>query len=286
MEWLLFAFAAAVFTTLMRVLIKVSKSSDNETILFSKYFYALFPVLILLLIVGWQSVPREFYYWISIAVVFEVLAMTSMIFSLKHSAFSRSLPMISFAPIFALFTAYLFLGEMVSLQGFIGIFIIVAGVYYLSYGDHKGLMGPFKSLYYEKGPKYMLLTAFLFGFLSVFWKKSLLLGGVNMTIILGTILPTILVLGFFLVRGELVEVLPNRKDFWKLFFIGIFAFGTIYSVLLGFEVGFISYVSGIKKFSILFGVIIGAVFFRERHAFRHIIASLIMVLGAVLVVLG
>ncbi|MFB6246357.1 MAG: DMT family transporter [Candidatus Pacearchaeota archaeon] len=286
MQWLWLALGAAFFSALARVLIKVTRSSDNETIVFSRYFYALIPALIFLIIAGWQTVPQEFYKWVGLAALFDVGAIAFMTLSVNNGPFSRSLPMLSFTPIFVLLTGFLFLGEKPSVLGALGILVIVAGAYWLSYGDHQGILGPFKALYYEKGPRYMLFTALLFSFLGVFWKKAVLIGGLPMAISLGTFVPTILVAGFFAFRGQLREMVPDRQDFWKLALIGISTFGIMFFVLSAFETGFVSYVISIKRFSIILGVVAGAVFFNEKKPFRHIVGSLIMVGGAVLISLS
>ena len=77
------------------------------------------------------AVPLHFYALVAILIILELGAMYLYILSIQHSPLHLTLPYMAFTPVFNIATGYIFLNEVVSLHGILGIFLVVLTLPYL-----------------------------------------------------------------------------------------------------------------------------------------------------------
>jgi drug/metabolite transporter (DMT)-like permease len=182
-------------------------------------------------------------------------------------------------------TGAVILGEVPNRLGVLGILITCIGGYVLNLDMGRfNFKDPFLAIIREKGSWLMLIVAFIFSFAAVVGKKGILHSSplfftisffvaFNLTIIFG-------LLAVGKIQIKTYTVAPGK---------GIIA-GTLlflHAVSHGFAISLTkaAYMISIKRLSILFGVIFGAVFFQERNIGIRLAGATLMLSGAALIIL-
>jgi uncharacterized membrane protein len=168
MGWLLYAFLTAICEAAKDIFSKIGLKTNNVYIV--AWAYRLYSLPFLLPLFFFIDFPQlSLKYWMALFVGGSLNVLTSILYmkAIKHADLSVSVPLVSFTPLFLLFTSPLIVGEFPSQVGALGIVAIVLGSYLLNYNQkRKGLWAPFKALVSEKGPRYMLLVAFIWSITS------------------------------------------------------------------------------------------------------------------------
>ncbi|MEZ4754071.1 MAG: EamA family transporter [Bdellovibrionota bacterium] len=204
--------------------------------------------------------------------------------ALKASDISITVPMMSFVPFFLIFTSPFFVNETPSVNGVLGILLIVVGAYILQISKKsEGFFAPFKHLLSEKGPQYMLLVAFIYSITSNFEKLGVLetypvfwVGTVALirSVILGTC---------YISERVKDQITLDRNLFIGSVAAGIFHFFTLTFQMSAFETGPVSYVIAIKRFSMVLTAIYACWILKEGDFKERISGTLIMFIGLVVV---
>lgn len=234
-------------------------------------------------------VPLAFWGWIAALVPLELLAMWLYVVAIRDSALSNSLPYLAFTPVLTTVTGLLVLGERVSLQGFVGILLVVMGAYLLNIehargGGLRAWLAPFPAILHERGSRLMLGVAALYSLTSVMAKGALEYVppetfGPFYWCILGL---TALVV-FSAARPGMARLLWRRPG-WHLvigLLMGIMVI-THFMALARVEV---AYMIAVKRTSLLFGIIYGALLFREKGLGRNLLAGVLMCLGVAVIII-
>ena len=193
--------------------------------------------------------------------------------------------MISFTPLFLLGTSPLMIEEFPSSWGLIGVVLIVIGSYVLNIHeyDHGDYLAPLKSIFKNKGTILMLSVAFIWSFTSNFDK----MGVINSSPLFWTVM-----IHVFLTTSLLPIMIYKSPNCWNIIknkTKEIAPLGIINALKLSFqmialELVIVPYVVSIKRMSILFSVLIGYFFFKEKHIKKRIIGASIMLAGAVFII--
>ena len=102
------------------------------------------------------EVSLKFFIVAAINAVIWLIAMFLLIKVLQKSNLSTSIPMLSFTPVFLLFTSYLLLKEFPDFSGLLGMIIVVIGSWVLNISSLKyGFFEPFKAIFKNKGVFYI-----------------------------------------------------------------------------------------------------------------------------------
>ena len=164
MQWIIFSFLTALFESLKDVLGKKSLEKCNEYIVaWALRLFAL-PFLLPLLLFTKEIVLGS-RFWIALLAGGTLNLITTVLYmkALKASDLSVTVPMVTFTPLFLLLTSPIIVGEFPPLVGILGILLIVFGSYLLHLKEkQKGILAPFKAIITEKGPRLMLVVAFVF----------------------------------------------------------------------------------------------------------------------------
>ena len=177
------------------------------------------------------------------------------------------------------------LGEFPNLQGLAGIFIVVIGSYILNISSIKsGFFKPFKSVFDKKG-FHMLVVAFLFSITASLVKIGIQLSNPAYFIFMHYLFASvILVILFF---NKFKENKNQIKANFKYFLVvGIaVAFSELFTAT-ALKFAIVPYVISLKRSSIIFSVLFGFFYFREKNFKSAIIGSAIMFIGAILITLS
>lgn len=156
---------------------------------------------------------------------------------------------------------------------------IVTGAYTLNLrAVRKSLLYPIKSVFREEGSYLMLIVAFIYSITSNFGKM-----GVNYSS------PTFFAASYFTLLAVLYLIpLSRRSSFRAIFRKELFIIGILSSIMITFHMMaikliYVSYMISIKRSSLLFGIIFGALFFNEKGFRERIIGGLLMLAGILII---
>ncbi|MFW6044597.1 MAG: EamA family transporter [Planctomycetota bacterium] len=287
--WIVYALSAAVSSAVSRSFIKqAGQTASSRSIVFCRSFFGAVLAWILLLAVGVPSVESGFFLSVLAACVFDVTAILCMSRALRSGDMARSVPLLSFTPVFLLLTGQLIVGETPGLQGVLGVAVIVTGSYFLNLRPRRrSMLEPIKLLLSSNSARLMLLCALLFAFTGPFFKQAIHRSDpfftMAMSLSISTLMMTLIQWG---TGGSIMKILPDASSWKPLLGVGITVFFVALCVNLALEAGLVSYVISLKRLSILMNIAIGALFFDEEDLLQNLFAGSIMVAGAALITLS
>ncbi len=292
MIYLFLAILAGFFIALSDALNKKYFSSEGFPSMLVARLLGTFPFLFPIFIYLTFFEDTLFYFSLelafttSILLILEIIANFLYMKGIQISPLSLSLPFLSFTPVFIILTGYLILEERISSLGVIGIFLIVFGSYTINLPTLKeGFTAPIKAIIKERGSFLLLQVALIYSLTSVLGKKGLLLTdplwfASFMFSVLGIIITIIVKLLYSINISKLI------KNHFKPFL----AVGLTHALMCIFQMIALSgietaYAIALKRSSILFAVMLGYLFFKEKYFLIRISASAIMFLGILFITL-
>ena len=243
----------------------------------------------LLLVIPIPHLPAPFWGWLLGLVPLEIFAMFLYVRAIRKSPLSNTLPYLAFTPVFTVVTGFLLLGEKISLIGFTGIFLVVGGAYLLNF-DHvltcsrRVLLAPFQAIMREQGSRLMLVVALIYSATSVMGKGALqyvppsFFGAFYFTL-LGIITIAI----FSVQQPQIFRVMWRRPVSHAV--VGLMMALMVVTHFLAIKEIEVSYMIAVKRTSLLFGILYGALLFSERHLTQHLAAGALMLAGVFLIVI-
>ena len=286
MQWIIYSFLTALFESLKDVLGKKSLEKCNEYIV--AYALRLFALPFLLpLLFFTKEIVLGSGFWIALLTGGTLNLITTVLYmkAIKASDLSVTVPMVTFTPLFLLLTSPIIVGEFPPLKGILGILLIVFGSYLLHLKEkHKGILAPFKAIITEKGPRLMLVVAFIWSVTSNIDKvgirnSSVVLWAVAIHIF---IVITMVPLVWFTSRSSIHQFVKQRNMLIPLGFIDALKY---FFQLAALQFTLVAYVISIKRTSAILCVIFGALIFKEKGIKERLTGSVIMVAGVLLITL-
>ncbi len=279
-----FSLATADAVTKKRLGAYTARELTLIRFVFPGFFLA--PILFLL---PFPDLPAPFWGWLSALIPLEILAMVLYMRAIRDSPLSLTLPYLAFTPVFTIITGFLFLGEKISLSGFLGILLVVAGAYLLNFEralthPRRILLAPFQAIIREPGSRLMLVVAIIYSATSVMGKGAMqyvpasFFGAFYLSL-----LGVITVVIFTARQPKLISVLWRHP--WTHLFIGFMMALMIVTHFLAIQQIEVSYMIAVKRTSLLFGIVYGALLFSEKGLLQHFSAGVIMVFGVVIIAL-
>lgn len=232
---------------------------------------------------SYPPLSSEFWWWIAGLVPLELLAMLLYSLAIRDSALYLTLPYLAFTPVINVITGNLILGESVSSDKLIGILLVVCGAYLLNSKRHaithpKHLLLPLKAIVSEKGSRLMLIAAVVYSFTSVLSKGAMqyvepkYFGAFYFSVIgLTGLLITLLV------KPKSIAVVYHRPI--STLAVALFMTVMVVSHFLAIALVEVAYMITVKRTSLLFGMILGALMFSEKGLAQHFVAGALMVIG-------
>ena len=284
MTWFVLALLTAFFESLKDVVGKKSVLTIDATVVaWAMRFFSL-PFLLPLLI--FTEIPLlTFQFWIALVVSGSLNVVTAVLYmkALHASDLSLTVPMLTFTPLFMLLTSPIILGEFPGITGVIGIILIVIGSYLLNIGEmHRGFLAPFCALAKEKGPRFMLIVAFIWSISANFDK----VGVQNSTPLFWSITVSVFITiaMFPFVYSKLIRTGPRSIVSSRyLISMGLFVALSLICQMTAVSLTLVAYVIAIKRTSALMGVLWGHLIFKERGVRERVIGAFAMVTGVVVI---
>lgn len=289
MSWMYFALLAALSESLKDLLSKQGLRSVSPQL--AALAAGATPIPILLSIVLFtDSVPLlgPRYGWaLLIGGTLNILALFQFMRALQSSDLSLAIPFVSFTPLFLLITSPFLVGDIPTTQDIVGIFCIVGGAYVLHIQSiHHGLLAPLFAIFREPGPRRMLSVAFIYSLTSNFDK----IGVQNSSPLFWSLsISSVMTIGFvFLLRflpGKNIAV-PRPTTLGILLLVGLFQTIGLLVHNTALSLGPVPSVIAIKRSSILFAVMWGYIFLKEKYVGERFIGAVLMMIGVVVLGFG
>ncbi|MGC9313378.1 MAG: EamA family transporter [Sediminispirochaetaceae bacterium] len=287
MTWFIFAALTALSESSKDLFSKIGLSRMNEYLVSWVLMTFSIPLLTVALILsGIPEIGPHYLIALFVHGTLNTLAIILYMRAIKSSELSITVPMVAFSPLFLLITSPIIVGEFPSTAGLIGVVLIVAGSYLLHLNQlSRGVLMPFKALFEQPGPRYMMLVAFLWSITAnfdkigvrnsspMFWSFSL---AVFMSL---AMLPVAL-----LTNRNLFSTI--RKNLRCLIPIGFFQGCALLFQMLAVQLTLVAYVVAIKRTSTALSVIWGAIFLKEKNIKEKLLGVGIMLAGVTLIVLN
>ncbi len=204
--------------------------------------------------------------------------------ALKLADVSQVTPLLNVSPVFTLLFSALWLGEMPTWRGALGVALVLAGAYWLNRPASVGWLVPLKALAFTPANVLILLAGLFWAITPVLEKTAI--EHTNppsprwVAFVISTLLATMLTLAVA-GRGGNVRKLAFHRWQWLLA-------GAIAGIapMLGYtalSLRLVGYVTTLFKLSTVMTVTWSYVFLQERAAVSRAPAAVTMVLGAVLI---
>ncbi len=289
MQWMFFGFLAALSESLRDLCSKhgLHQISPLSAALAASAIPIPFLLIILLIGDGIPAIGSSYVLALVTGGTLNILALWQFMRALQASDLSLTIPFISFTPIFLLFTSPLLVGDVTNTHGIAGILCIVGGGYLLQIqASDQRWWAPIKALTTQPGPRRMLLVALIYSLTSNFDK----IGVQNSSPIFWSLsLTSVMAMGFALLvvfSSQQLKTIPNNKTVLSLFLIGFFQAASLIFHNTALSLGPVPSIIAIKRTSILFTVIWGILFLKERQGKERLAGAVLMVLGIGLLGLG
>lgn len=292
MIWSLFALTGAVAQAAYSTGVKVLLPRISQYFIAGCSFLVASCVLgILSSLAGVPELSSGFLSAVAVTVAINILATILSYQALSTSDLSLCLPMLAFTPVFLVLTSFVILGEVPSVVGMCGIFLVATGSFLLASGEPPtSFLAPLVTLLRNAGVRMMLIVAFLYS-ISVNYDKVVVetAGPIfGSTVVYGLLAASFLAITA--VEGVRGNVMPVPEGVSNRSIIILIAIGFVLaieaiSINLAYTLSIVPYVISIKRLSIFFAVLFGGFLLKEGSLRPRALGSLVMVAGTVLIAL-
>lgn len=230
--------------------------------------------------------PLNWTFWWStvISAVLSLIGLLLIVKALQISDLSLAQPLLAFTPVFLILTSIPLLREKPSLLGFLGIILIVIGAYFLQLGQGKGVLGPIKALAKDQGARLMMIVALIYSVSSATNKVAVQSSNPITYILFAQLIMALLLLPMvFKSKEAFSSIKPNIK--W-LVLLGFLVSLELFFHMTALQLSLASYVISLKRTSVLFSIILGAIIFKEKNIKSRLVAGLIMLAGVIIISLS
>jgi drug/metabolite transporter (DMT)-like permease len=218
--------------------------------------------------------------------------------AIRDHPLSLTLPYLAFTPVFSMAVAALVLGERVSLTGLAGVLLIVAGAWLLNVhqaqrDDWRTWLRPLGAIRWEAGSRMMLGVALIYGLTSTLGKAAVLylpaatFGALYFAMIGLLALPLMMLLpaggeGFSLPR------FMQRVGRRPAAVVAVAALNGLMVIthFLALRLTEVAYMIAVKRTSLLFGILYGALLFHEPNLFNRAPGGFLMLAGVFVILLA
>ncbi len=232
------------------------------------------------------ELPAPFWRWIALLVPLELAAALLYMRAIRDYPLAETLPYLAFTPAFVTLTGWLVLGERVDAPGLGGIALVVAGSWALNVDTRRPgwreFARPFRAILTNHGSRLMLLTAAIYSLTSVGgkaamqWLPAETFGSLYFVLVGGAALVL-----FGATRPAAFGVVRRHPGASLL--VAVLSAVMVFTHFIALEQVEAAYMITVKRTSLLFGILYGALLFGEPRLRRSLMAGTLMVSGVFLI---
>lgn len=294
LTWFLLALAAAIASSLVQASQKLAVFVGRYSKITISFFASIIASLILFFFsyfaIGFPTIDERFWLAVGITSVLNFFALPLMLKAYELGEFSSVYSMILLTPVFLLFTSFIFLGETPSLVGLIGVILTIVGLVVVVRGNH----GSHSEVRDFKKGNWLGVTVALLWSVSVNFDK--LSATYSDPFFAPAFTLCMMSVGFavysLIKHGALIVKIPEPEhpehrnklavpDMVILFLVGLAMAASNAFHNAALLHGLASYTIAIKRIGVLFGVVWGWLFFKEKNIARKALGAAVAVAGVV-----
>ncbi len=266
------------------------KATSHYSIYIIFWAVAVFSLPIYLVFLWVDGIPEiNPYFWLIIAFDIPLLIFTNILLikDEKIAPISTTLPLLSFTPVFLIGTSYIFLHELPTSYGIIGILLVVAGAILLKGEEiRQGLWFRIKNIFSHKSSLYILIIALIWSFNANFSKMAMQKSSAEFYLFIITLVEALFMsvwMGYRhrhhykkMISGHLPILLTAALITGLANIIFLF----------GLDDVFVSYAIAIKRAGLIIGsLIMGAVYFKEHNIKYRLFGATLMIIGILFILI-
>jgi drug/metabolite transporter (DMT)-like permease len=204
------------------------------------------------------------------------------------SPLSLTIPYLGFTPVVSVVVAFFVLGESPSLQGVIGILLVVVGAVALHLGGKGSIGALIRAPFREPGSWMMLLVALIWGITTSLDKIAIRHGSESLlgfSLTAGSAVILIVIRSFRKRRTGVPFRWSDRKNLSLLALASLVGAAAVLCQFFAYRELFVAYVETIKRAGGLASVLIGVFIFKEGGLAYRFPAAVLMLIGIALILL-
>ena len=282
-------FGRVIFASFANVLQKKLAIQNHHPLFIVMASYALLSVISLPILLSLPIVHLSEYFWVNIviAALLDMAGTLFLVFSLSKTDLSIFGPLNAYKIVISMLLAMVFLSEIPSSQGFLGISIIITGSFFLMQGTTKTTnQQSLFMLFTNRGVQYRFLSILLFSIGTLPLKNAVMEGQALTTTIFWCLIGfPLAILSYFLFnkREEQSFFQQAKPVLPELTYLAITLFLMQYLTMIVLSKLLIAYSLALFQFSMVLQVFLGYRIFKEKNIKSRLIACLIMSIGSLLV---
>lgn len=286
--WIILALGAALLTSFNPILYKrMLKDADSLVVVWGVTLLAL-PLLGLFTFVLTPNFPRtDWLFTIGVlgSAGLNAIAHLASTRALKLADVSLVTPLLIFGPVFTVAISAVFLNEIPSALGILGVLLVLVGAYWLNLDSNAGWLAPFNSFAITPAIALVLLAGLLWAITPLFEKTAILHTNPESPRLTALSVDALLVIALTpaaLGRGKTAigKLFLNRRE---LFLAGLIAGVAPILGYTAFSLGLVGYVTTLFKLGTLFTLLWSFLFLKESKVAQRLPASIAMVIGVILI---
>jgi drug/metabolite transporter (DMT)-like permease len=241
----------------------------------------------LLSLINFQGLNEHFWLNSFLAAVLDMAGTLFLVMSLSKTDLSVFGPLNAYKVVISMILAMLFLGEVPSLQGFLGIFIILIASYFLFPINNKVSTNSLLTLFLEKGVQYRFLSILLFSIGTLPLKNAVMSGGALATTVFWCLFgfPLAALVHHIFLKDKLSsDITKSKHFFYQFLYLGIAIFLMQYMTMIILSQFMVAYSLALFQLNMVLQVFLGYRIFKEQHIKQRLAASLVMLIGSLLVI--
>jgi len=280
-----FSFELVILSALFHTLWNIFLKRSSNKILFTRYMIIMsFFMATVVMVIFFRDhlfYDRDTFMYACFSAFFFSLYQLFVASAYEYGDVSLIYPITTSSPLFIVILSYLILGEIITIQGFFGILMIIFGCFLMNMTKGKGK-------FELRAVIFAFIAALIYSFGAINDKIGVtkidpILYIYIMMVFLAIFSP---IFSIFFLRFQKKDNINEKEEKinWKLL---ILASLTISLSTATFRLGLIgmpiAYATSIRQVSSLFGLLIGIYFFKEKSGFKRFIGCMVILLGVVLI---
>ncbi|MBU0959189.1 MAG: DMT family transporter [Nanoarchaeota archaeon] len=287
-QWYILALVSAVFSA--AAAISQKKVLFKEKVLIFTTILGLFNLILVIpffVSSDFTLLTSKGLFILFIKSILEAGAFLCIMAGIKNLEISKALPLLVLTPGIVAVLAFIFLGETLTPLEISGMLLLIAGTYILE--TKEKIIDSTKKVINSKGRKYILIALGLMVIKSLLDKTLLKNLGmpVDSFMAFQHLFLAVIFLTVVILLGKSKEIKPTLKNSWPIIsLIAVFTIAYRFTEFSAIKDAPVALVLSLKRISVFLAVLIGGKLFKERYLLKRIIATLIMIAGALLIING
>jgi uncharacterized membrane protein len=235
------------------------------------------------LVVAEKPVSMDLLVVLAAGLPLEIVGFYFFLAAIRMAPLSLTLPLLAFTPVFSIVTAAMILVEGISIQGGMGISLVTAGAYLLNANlVNHSVTAPIKAIFSNRGSRLMFLVALIWSVAATIGKRGVMVYGAIpfAFVILCAIAVVFCLVSFYRISKGYAVLDFSRQTATFLLPAGIMMAGAVVTHMIALSMAPVAYMIAVKRFSLVFGVILGWLFFGEENIRYRLLGACVMVSGA------